>query len=190
MRQMEVRVGSELAVIRAETSSALGEITREASGQLKQSRKAMDKLSAQITEGQAHIERVRQELVAIGCSRRQTCGEGQDASRPFRACRHRHVGEYYADWFCLMRQAHGNGLGADASTARSHRVIGGSTRLCIARDSSPAEVILEITGQMSAQMKARSADIDVYFRRTDGVLCSATAAHVPDMRAPRMGGES
>lgn len=58
LRQMDERVDRELARISAETSSALSEISKEASGQLKQSHRQMEKLRAQASEGQARTERV------------------------------------------------------------------------------------------------------------------------------------
>lgn len=63
---MDAQVDRELARICAETSEALGCIPKDVSGQLKQSRKIVDKLRAQVTEGHAHTERVRQQVEAIG----------------------------------------------------------------------------------------------------------------------------
>lgn len=55
MREMDGTV-EQLARIRTETSSALGEITKKVSGQLKLSSRQMEKLSAQLSGGQAHTE--------------------------------------------------------------------------------------------------------------------------------------
>lgn len=52
--------------IRAETSDALGKITKEVSGQWKNRRRQMEQLSAQVAEGQAHTEHVWQQVVAAG----------------------------------------------------------------------------------------------------------------------------
>lgn len=60
MRRMDARVDSEFARIREETTNALGEITKEVSGQLKQNR---EKLSTQVAEGQAHTQ---EQMVAAG----------------------------------------------------------------------------------------------------------------------------
>lgn len=66
MAQRDSKVDSELARIRQESSGAIGALTQEMQSQLRNRRRQLTQLSEQVQEGQAHVERVRLQVEAIG----------------------------------------------------------------------------------------------------------------------------
>lgn len=66
MERMDQRVDSAIAQVPRESNSAIGKLTKTAQGQLQQSRKHISELSSAVSDGQAHKERVRLQMVATG----------------------------------------------------------------------------------------------------------------------------